>query len=101
VDGRLVARYQSAASPMKPYVRELFSPPACRSPSIRPGSLPSSRTDVCDRRGRNGFLSEKPLGKFGSQSPRTNSTEIIAGGVKQILDWIARMGGCDWLNRAM
>lgn len=91
--GRLVARYQSAPAPMKPYVKELFTPSGVQvlldSPSDHVhhhGLMFALAAGGVD------FWSEKPAEKFGSQAPRAGETKAASGSISQALDWKSPAG---------
>lgn len=92
-DGRLVARCERAAAPMKPYVKELFSPSGVQVTVDSPadhfhhhGLMFALGADDVD------FWTEKPFEKFGKQVPRADGTATLPGGLKQRLDWVGPDG---------
>lgn len=91
--GRLVGRYQPAPAPMKPYVKDLFSP----------SGVPVTVDSPADHfhhhglmfaigAGETDFWTELPLGRYGKQVPRAADTRIVANGLKQKIDWLASNG---------
>lgn len=86
--GRIVARYQPVAAPMKPYVKELVSPAGVPVTVDSPpdhfhhhGLMFAIGADGID------FWTEKPFEKYGKQLPRAGATKAEGAGVAQMLDW--------------
>lgn len=91
--GRLAGRYQPDPAPMKPYVKELFSPSGVSVTIDSPadhfhhhGLMFAIGADGTD------FWTELPLGRHGRQVPRAADTRIVANGLKQTIDWLASNG---------
>jgi hypothetical protein len=91
--GRLVARYQPAPAPKKPYVKEFFTPSGVQvlldSPSDHVHhhglmfALGAGGTD---------FWAEMPADRFGAQVPRAAESKVDSSGVAQTLDWTSPAG---------
>jgi len=91
--GKLVAKYQSAGVPKKPYIKELFTPSGVQvTVDSPPDHFHHHGLMFAVSAGGIDFWSEKPFEKFGSQVPRTNDTKVSSSGLKQKLDWIAPGG---------
>lgn len=91
--GRVVGRYQQDGVPMKPYVKELFTPSGINvTVDSPPDHFHHHGLMFAIGAGDVDFWSEKPFEKFGKQLPRVSETKIVANGLKQTLDWKAPNG---------
>ncbi len=91
--GRAIARYEPSPAPMKPYVKELFSPSGvqvtCDSPPDHfhhHGLMFAIGANEVD------FWTEKPFERFGRQKPRAMDTRVLADGLAQTIDWVGSNG---------
>ncbi len=90
---RVVGRYQQGGVPMKPFVKELFSPSGVNvTVDSPPDHFHHHGLMFAIGVGDVDFWSEKPFEKFGKQVPRTSETKICANGLEQTLDWINPKG---------
>ncbi|MEI7899548.1 MAG: DUF6807 family protein [bacterium] len=90
---KLVARYETNAAPMKPYMMELFSPSGVQvTVDSPPDHFHHHGLMFAIGAGDVDFWSEKPFEKFGKQLPRAGETKIFTNGLTQKLDWIAPNG---------
>lgn len=90
---RAVAQYQPSAAPMKPYLKELFSPSGVEVTVDSPpdhfhhhGLMFAVGADAED------FWTEQPLGTLGREWPRAGETRVGTDRVAQILDWVDHQG---------
>lgn len=91
--GRLVARYQPAATPMKPYVKELFSPAGVNVTIDSPADhFHHHGLMFAVGAGEVDFWSEKPFERFGQQRPLVGATKAAEAGLLQVLYWTAPDG---------
>lgn len=91
--GRVVARYMPVANPMRPYVKELFTPSGVQllldSPADHPhhhGLMLGLGADDTE------YYGEKPgagsrVARFGRQTPRPEATECTPDSIGQTIDW--------------
>ena len=90
---RLVARYQPAVSPMKPYVKELYSPEGVQvTVDSPPDHFHHHGLMFAIGAGDVDFWTEKPFEKFGKQVPWTSPAHDNAEKVGQGLQWTAPDG---------
>lgn len=91
--GKVVATYMAEPNPLKPYVKELFTPSGVQvmldSP---PDHVHHHGLMFGIGAGTTDFWAEKPAEKFGKQVPRGNDAHQIGSGIDQTLDWIAPGG---------
>ena len=91
--GRVVARYEPGAAPMKPYVKELFSPAGVEvTVDSPPDHFHHHGLMFAIGAGDTDFWTEKPFEKNGRQVPRAGTTVAAPGGVKQTVDWLGTNG---------
>lgn len=91
--GRVVARYQPEGVPMKPFVKELFTPAGINvTVDSPPDHFHHHGLMFAIGAGDVDFWTEKPFEKFGRQLPRVGETRVAANGLKQTLDWVSPKG---------
>ncbi len=85
---RIVARYEQKAAPMKPYVKELFSPSGVNvTVDSPPDHFHHHGLMFAIGAGDVDFWTEKPFEKNGREVPRAGSAKISAKKISQTLDW--------------
>ena len=91
--GVLVANYATDGVPMKPYVKELFSPSGVQvTVDSPPDHFHHHGLMFAIAAGGVDFWSEKPFEKFGKQIPVAGSTRAEASSVDQKLAWTTPAG---------
>ena len=103
--GRTVARYMPAANPMKPYIKELFTPSGIQllldSP---PDHVHHHGLMFAVGAGETEYYGEHPgagsrVTRFGREAPRPKATKAAPGSVEQTIDWIEPDGRRQLIER--